>query len=113
VQRAGGDHWVAQVDYGVDQKLPTGDWPLTILAIASTRETGDGAVLGDPTTSVDGHPARTTPMLDGGSGLQLFNVNGIYLELATHSAATTAQLQGGLVGLFRSLDLNPDPATWR
>ena len=108
-----GEHWSAQVDYGVEQKLATGDWPLTILAVASTRESGDGAVLGDPTTTVDGHPARTAPLLDGGSALQLYNVNGVYLELTTHSAATTAQLQGGLVGLFRSLDLNPDPATWR
>jgi len=58
-------------------------------------------------------PIYALALLDGGSGLQLFNVNGIYLELLTHSAATTTQLQGGLVGLFRSLDLNPDPATWR
>jgi hypothetical protein len=111
VSRAGG-HWGVQVVYG-DGQVHAQDPPLTILAIASTRETGDGAVIGDPTTIVDGHPARTTTLLDGGSGLQLFNVNGVYLELTTHSAATTAQLQGGLVGLFRSLDLNPDPATWR
>jgi hypothetical protein len=111
VSRAG-EHWGVQVDYG-DGQVHAQDPPLTILAVASTRETGDGAVIGDPTTTVDGHPARTAPLLDGGSALQLFNVNGVYLELTTHSATTTAQLPGGLVGLFRSLDLTPDPARWR
>ena len=113
VSRGDGAHWGVQVNYGADKKLLSGDWPLTILAVASTRETGDGAVIGDPTTTVDGYPARNTPMLDGGAGLQLYNVKGVYLELATHSAATTAQVPGGMVGLFRSIDLNPDPATWR
>jgi hypothetical protein len=60
---------------------------------------------------VDGHPAPTGTGLDGGSG-PLFNVNGVYLEMATHSPQTAAQLSGGLVGLFRSMQIYPDPANW-
>jgi hypothetical protein len=80
---------------------------------ASTATTGDGAVIGDPTTTVDGYPARTSGLLDGGSGLQLYNVNGVYLEMSTHSAATTATLPGGLVGLFRGMEIYPNPDDWR
>ena len=56
------------------------------------------SVISDPNTTVDGHPARTSSGIDGGSGLQLFNVNGVYLEMLTHSQQATAQLHGGLVG---------------
>jgi hypothetical protein len=70
-------------------------------------------VTGDPNTTVDGHPARTSTGLDGGSGLQLYNVNGVCLEMQTHSPQATTQLPSGLVGLFRSMEVYPDPATWR
>jgi hypothetical protein len=105
-------HWSATVQYG-QERTTYGDWPLNITAIKSDAESGDGAVIGDPNTTVDGHPARTSTGLDGGSGLQLFNVNGVYLEMMTHSPQTTAQLQGGLVGLFRGMEIYADPASWR
>jgi hypothetical protein len=51
--------WMAQIAYGNTRLKPnTGDWPLTIMAVASNRRTGDGAVLANPTTTLDGHPAR-------------------------------------------------------
>jgi hypothetical protein len=109
-QHSGG--WSVQADYGTE-RTQYGDWPLTILAIPSTSETGDGSVIGDPNTTVEGHPARTSTGPDGGSGLQLFNVNGVYLEMLTHSPQATAQLPGGLVALFRSMEIYPDPANWR
>jgi hypothetical protein len=102
----------ATVQYGTE-RTQYGDWPLTILAFTSTAETGDNSVIGNPNTTVDGHPARTSTGLDGGSGLQLFNVNGVYLEMLTHSPQATAQLPGGLVGLFRSMEIYRDPANWR
>ena len=100
------------MQYGTE-RTQYGDWPLTILAFTSTAETGDNSVIGNPNTTVDGHPARTSTGLDGGSGLQLFNVNGVYLEMLTHSPQATAQLPGGLVGLFRSMEIYRDPANWR
>ncbi len=76
---------------------------LTILAFTSTAQTGDDSVIGNPSTTVDGHPARTSTGLDGGSGLQSFNVNGVYVELMTHSPAATSQLAADLVGLLGSM----------
>ena len=111
-QSTDGEFWSAHVQYG-QERSSYGDRPLTIYAMKSSAESGDGAVIGDPTTIVDGHLARPMPGVDGGSGLQLFNVNGVYLELTTHTLQATAQLQGGLVGLFRSMEIYPDPATWR
>jgi hypothetical protein len=106
------DGWSAQVLYG-EQRTSYGDWPLSILAVANDRETGDQAVLGDPNTTVDGHPARTSDLQDGGSGLQVFNVDGVYVEILTHSAEATTLLPDGLVGLFRATTFFPDPADWR
>ncbi len=111
-QSADSAHWGATVEYG-QERTTHGDWPLTITAIKSDAEAGDGAVIGDPNTTVDGHPARTITGLDGGSALQLFNVNGVYLEMLTHSQQATAQLSSGLVGLFRSMEIYRDPANWR
>ncbi len=107
-----GSQWWATLQYG-SERTQYGDWPLSIIAFTSTAETGDGSVIGDPNTTVDGHPARTSSGIDGGSGLQLFNVNGVYLEMLTHSQQATAVLPGGLVGLFRSMEIYPDPANWR
>jgi hypothetical protein len=106
------DGWSARVSYGA-QRTSYGDWPLDILTLASDRETGDDAVLGDPNTTVDGHPARTSELQDGGSGLQVFNVDGVYVEILTHSAETTGLLPDGLVGLFRATTFFADPADWR
>jgi hypothetical protein len=50
---------------------------------------------------------------DGGKGLQVYDVDGVYLELLTHGSATVGQLKDGLDGLFRRLDINRNPATWR
>ncbi len=111
-QSTDGAHWSATVQYG-QERTTYGDWPLNITAMKSDAETGDGAVIGDPNTTVDGHPARTANGLDGGTGLQLYNVNGVYLEMLTHSQQATAQLSSGLVGLFRSMEIYPDPANWR
>lgn len=107
-----GSQWSAILQYG-SERTQYGDRPLTIMAFTSTAETGDGAVISAPNTTVDGHPARTSFGLDGGSGLQLYNVNGVYLEMQTHSSQATALLDGGLVGLFRGMEIYPDPANWR
>jgi hypothetical protein len=103
--------WSAQADFGTD-RTSYGDWPLTILAVRSDAETGDGNVIGDPDTTLDGHPARIREGLDGGSTLQVFNVDGVYVEMLTHSPSATDLLPDGVVGLFRATELFPDPADW-
>lgn len=105
--------WNVQVGYGAGRRTKYGDWPLTVIALPRTSRTGDGGVVADPDTTLDGDPARRTPMADGGRGLQVYDVQGCYLELATHDAATITQLPGGLDGLFRGMTLYPNPRDWR
>jgi hypothetical protein len=109
----GSDVWGALVCFGATDARPaSGDWPLTIQALASDRRSGDDSVLGDPNTTLDGYPARTSTHLDGGKALQVFDVDGVFLELSTHTPETTASLDGGLEGLFRSMTIHRDPRSW-
>lgn len=104
----GRDNWSARAVYG-----PTGgpavgyDGPLTITAVPRDSKTGDDSVIGDPNTTVDGHPARVTR-----NALQLFNVDGLYLELQAEDGVVDG-IPDGLKGIFRGLELFPDPADWR
>ncbi len=41
---------------------------MKITAVKSDTETVGGAVSGNPNTTVDGHQARTSTGIDGGSG---------------------------------------------
>ncbi|MFD0577373.1 hypothetical protein [Dactylosporangium darangshiense] len=105
--------WSAELGYSdTGKRTDLGDWPLSMLALNSSMRTGDGGTVGDPNTTLDGHPARRTDGADGGKGLQVFDVDGVYLELATHAPATTGRLPGGLDGLFRGLQVARDPAGW-
>src|SRR6185503_2243103 len=97
-----------QLNYGATATRPaSGDWPLTVLASASELTATDDTMLGYPNTTMDGHPAQTLSLSDGGEELRVFNVNGVFVVLQTHSAATTASLEGGLKGLFRAMAVHP------
>jgi hypothetical protein len=108
VRLEGGENYYVMLGFG-DGTNSAHDWPLTILAL---REDGRTQTA-QPNTTVGGHPARLTTGDDGGQLLQFDEIQGVYLELATHRPATTALLPGGLVGLFSSLQLEPDIARWR
>jgi hypothetical protein len=71
----------------------------------------DGPPLQDGTTTVDGHPAR---VLDESSGLSalVVDVEGMPV-LALYDDAVAALFPDGLGGLFRQLEIYPDPANWR
>jgi hypothetical protein len=105
--------WSADVAYGDGKRSGSGDWPLTVLVIPRASGTGDGSNIANPDTTLDGHPARRTPMAGGGNGLQIYGADGLYLEFATHDRATTSQLPGGLDGLFRAMTRHPDPRDWQ
>jgi len=112
---AGVGGWSAELHYSdTGQRASSGDWPLSLMAtVSSTRTGGGGGVLADPDTTLDGYPARRINHVDGGKGLQVYDVHGVYLELSTHSPAMTKQLPGGLDTLFRGLEIYKDPAIWR
>jgi len=42
----------------------------------------------------------------------LYNVDGVTVGLESHSAATTASLDCGLVGLYRSMRIHANPTDW-
>jgi hypothetical protein len=95
------------------QRTASGDWPLTILVMGRTSGAANGVADVHPDTTLDGHPARRSPKANGGQGLQLWAVQGLYLELATHDTATAAQLPGGIDGLFRAMSLHPNSRDWQ
>lgn len=110
--------WGVQVGYGDGKLLPSGDWPLTVLVIPRASPTGDGGNLANPDTVVDGYPARKTPMAGGGSGLQIYGAQGLYLELATHGPAALRPTGADrnpddLVWLLHVMRLYPDPREWQ
>ncbi|WP_319461920.1 hypothetical protein [Micromonospora sp. RTP1Z1] len=51
--------------------------------------------------------------MDGGASLQIFNVQGMYVEMAAHDKATLRQIGGNLDGLFRGATFHPKIADWR
>jgi hypothetical protein len=99
--------WEVRVGYG--DRDAHGDWPLEILIFPSTSETGYGNGS-TPNTTVDGHPARTFTCCGGALGLQLYNVQGLYIDMY---CTEPALLPGGLEPVFHAMTLYPDPATWR
>ncbi|WP_344611238.1 hypothetical protein, partial [Dactylosporangium salmoneum] len=106
--------WSAELDFsdagGVND---LGDWPLRVMAVTTAQIGNDnGATLGEPNTTVDGHPARRTTGSDGGKGLQVYDVDGVYLELATHGPTVAGKLPGGLDAVLRNLEVAHDPAGW-
>ncbi|HEX5542225.1 MAG TPA: hypothetical protein VFX60_11805 [Micromonospora sp.] len=105
--------WEARVAYGPGERTTSGEWPLTVMALPQPSDTGDGANFGDPNGTLDGHPVRRSSMADGGKALQVYGVQGLYLELTTDDTATTRQLPDGLDGLFRSMTLYPGLQHWQ
>jgi hypothetical protein len=111
VSQGANARWSAEVQYGAtDQRPAGGAWPVDILAWEWSAH--DSNIFGDPTTTVDGHPAVVSDVAGGGSSLILYNVDGVNLKLVTNSAATTQSLDGGLLGLYRSLRIQANPAAW-
>jgi hypothetical protein len=105
--------WHVAVSYGRGERTPYGDWPLSVTVTRRPARTGDSSVIAAPDITLDGHPARRSSGADGGVGLQLYDVQGLYLELVTHDAATAGQLPGGLDQFFRGMKLYPDPRDWQ
>lgn len=99
--------WEARVGYGTPDAH--GDWPLDILMIPWTGTDGYGNV-GLPNTTVDGHLARTSTGIYGEKGLQLYDVQGLYMEI---NCADPTLMPNGLEPIFRSMTFYPDPTTWR
>jgi len=100
-----GQEWDVEVTYAHDLD---GDWALTIHAAWPSER-----VTAVPTTVVDGYPARTDARATYGAGLQLFNVDGMFVDLQYYDAQTGTLLPDGLVGVFRATEFYPDPADWR
>jgi hypothetical protein len=110
---SGSSPWGVQVEYGDGKRTPYGDWPLVVNVLQRSSRIGDGSVIGNPDTVIDGYPARRSSLLDGGKGLQVYDVQGLYVELATHDPVTTSQLPGGPDGLFRAMKLYRDQREWK
>lgn len=109
---SGSSGWSARAGYGAS-RTSSGDWPLTVIVIPRSSTHGDGPIA-EPDTTIDGLPARRTPMSDGGTGLQVYGLHGrLYVELATHDAATTALFPAGVDGLFRATIFLPDVRSWQ
>ncbi|SCE84605.1 hypothetical protein [Micromonospora mirobrigensis] len=110
--RSGGG-WDARLAYGAGKRTKYGDWPLTVQLMPRTSEKGDGSVLADPDSTLDGHPARRRTSGAGGASLQVYNAQGLYLELTANDGATLRALGGDLDELFRGAVLRPKVADWR
>ncbi|MGB2570414.1 hypothetical protein ACPFP2_18465 [Micromonospora citrea] len=105
--------WNVELSYGAGKRTKYGDWPLVVLVVPRRSTSGDNGVIGDPDSTIDGHPARRRSSLDGGASLQVYGVQGLYVELAAHDKATLRALGGNLDGLFRSATLHPRVEDWR
>ncbi|WP_446212178.1 hypothetical protein [Micromonospora sp. IBSANI012] len=104
--------WDVELSYGAGKRTKYGDWPLVVLVLPLTFPTGDG-VIAPPDSRIDGHPARRRSSVDGGASLQVYWVQGLYLEMTAHDKATLRKLGGNLDGLFRSATLHPEVDDWR
>jgi hypothetical protein len=113
VTQRGSGWWAVRVDYGAEPVLPAGleaAWPLSVQLVrdpeaASTPIAGANIV-------VDGRPARLTSYPEGHSDLVLTTADGVSVVVFTADPPTTASLPGGLVGLYESIQIYPDPADW-
>jgi hypothetical protein len=99
--------WEVRVGYG--DRDAHGDWPLDILMFPWKAEDGY-ANMGTPDTTVDGHPARMTTGIGGALGLQVYGVQGLYLEMY---CTEPSLVPDGLEPVFRAITLHPDPSSWR
>jgi hypothetical protein len=106
--------WGAGVQFGSTTTRPLGgDWPLTVNAYPMDHRS-DAWVAGGPDSTLDGHPSRISEEgPTGGEALQVFDLDGAYLEIFTNGPDTVKSLDGGLKGLFRATAIHPDPADWR
>ncbi|MEV1288205.1 hypothetical protein [Micromonospora sp. NPDC049679] len=106
--------WNAGISYGDGKRSANGEWPLAVRAFPRSSQTGGGGA-GEPNTTIDGHAARRWDWTDadGGEGLGIYGVKGLYVGLVTDDDTTTRQLPGGLGQLFRGMELYPDPRDWR
>ncbi|MGK5441390.1 hypothetical protein ACSNN7_06110 [Micromonospora sp. URMC 105] len=107
------ESWDAELSYGAGKRTKYGDWPLVVLILPRKSATGDYGVIADPTSRIDGHPARRSSSLDGGASLQVYGAQGLYVEMSAHDKATLRRLGGNLDGLFRSATFEPNVADWR
>ncbi|SCL16805.1 hypothetical protein GA0070624_1128 [Micromonospora rhizosphaerae] len=105
--------WGVELSYGAGRRTRYGDWPLVVMVIPRTSASGDNAVLADPDSTLDGHPARRRSSIDGGASLQVYGVQGLYVELTAHDKATLRAFGGNLDGLFRDATLYPKVKDWR
>ena len=113
VSRRARGGWTVELAYSAGGRTKFGDWPLVVLMMPRASESGDGAVLGDPDSTLDGHPARRRTAMDGGASLQLYDVHGLYVEIAVHDRSTLRAFGGNLDQLFRDATIYPNVADWR
>lgn len=102
-----GADWSATINYGSTATNPDSGWPMSVFAANQSHD-----LSADANTSLDGHKARTSGLPDGGERLQVYDVDGVYLDLMTNSPWATAALEGGLKGVFRAMTIHPDPRDW-
>jgi hypothetical protein len=107
--------WSVQVGYGAGRRSPFGDWPITVTL--SPRRPGDQPGNGDgggtPNGTLGQLPVRRSHTADGGESLQVYDVQGLQLELGTHDEVTTDRFPGGVDGIFRAMTFHPDPEDWQ
>jgi hypothetical protein len=107
--------WSVQVGYGAGRRSPFGDWPITVTL--SPRRPGDQPGNGDgggtPNGTLGQLPVRRSHTADGGESLQVYDVQGLQLELGTHDEVTTDRFPGGVDGIFRVMTFHPDPEDWQ
>lgn len=102
------DGWTADVHIGPSD-LPAGQGlPMSLWVGSPSVE----APAESRSTTVDGYPSLSIAKPSGWASLQVFEVRGMAVTLSA-TTALAASIPDGLVGLFRTLDLNPDPATWQ
>ncbi|MEU2612276.1 hypothetical protein ABZ570_11930 [Micromonospora sp. NPDC007271] len=113
VGTSAGGSWNVELSYGSGRRTKYGDWPLVVLMIPRLSPSGDNSVLGGPDSTIDGHPARRRSSPDGGASLQVYGVQGLYVEMSAHDQATLRKLGGNLDSLFRGATLYPKVKDWR
>ncbi|SCE70222.1 hypothetical protein GA0074696_0319 [Micromonospora purpureochromogenes] len=111
VTRRAYDGWDVEVSYGTGKRTKYGDWSLVVRVLPFTYPQGE--VIALPDSRIDGHPARRRSSVDGGASLQVYWVQGLYVEMTAHDKATLRTLGGNLDGLFRSATLYPEIDEWR
>jgi hypothetical protein len=107
VRSVSASRWNAQISYARpgDRQVPAGRWPVTVAAQS------EGELVGNPTTTIDGHPAHVWHESGGQNVLQV-DLDGPYV-LVLYDNAVAGLFPAGLEGLYQQVDLYPDPADWR